>query len=97
MVGTRRSLLGRDSSYRSSNGATSDGNSNGAARRDLESGYGSINPGNSKKRFRDAIKQTVHESRANEMKTKLIENVDHEELEHFRKSVESVSPRAREH
>jgi hypothetical protein len=87
MVGTRRNLLGRGASYRSNDGAA---NSNGFTRLDLESGYGSINSVNSKKKFRDAIKQTVHESRANEMKTKLIENVDHEELEHFRKSVESV-------
>jgi hypothetical protein len=90
MVGARRNLLSHGSSYSSNGGADSNGNSNSYTRLDLESGYGSINSVNSKQKFRDAIKQTIDENRAMEMKTKLIENVDHEELEHFRKSNESV-------
>lgn len=87
MVGTRRNLLNsHNSSY--SNGHA---NSFDSYRRvDLESGYGSINPLPPRQKFRDAVKQTIHDQRADEMKKKLIENVDHEQLEIFRKSEESV-------
>lgn len=86
MVGTRHSLLGKTSSY--VNGDTGNGPHNYS---DLESGYGTINPSQSKHRFRDAIKQTMYENRANDMKRKLIDSVDHELLEKYRKSDESVS------
>jgi len=90
MVGTRRNLLSHDSSYNTTNG---NGNGDGMGnyqRVDLESGYGSINPVDPKQKFRDAVKQTMHEQRALDMKKKLIDNVDHQMLEHFRKSDESV-------
>jgi hypothetical protein len=90
MVGTRRNLLKHGSDYGSIN-ETENGNGFDKYQRvDLESGYGSINPVHPKQRFRDAISQTIHENRAIEMKKQLIENVDHNELEHFRKSEESV-------
>ncbi|KAG9195917.1 hypothetical protein G6011_01038 [Alternaria panax] len=84
MVGTRRNIL---------NSHNSNGNVNEFSqyqRADLESGYRAIGPGNSKKRFRDAIDQTVKDNRANEMKQKLIDNIDHEALEIYRKSDESL-------
>ncbi|KAH7074673.1 hypothetical protein BKA63DRAFT_319118 [Paraphoma chrysanthemicola] len=90
MVGTRRNLLKHGSDYGSIN-ETENGNGFDKYQRvDLESGYGSINPVHPKQRFRDAISQTIHENRAIEMKKQLIENVDHNELEHFRKSEESL-------
>ncbi|KAH7386912.1 hypothetical protein DE146DRAFT_665989 [Phaeosphaeria sp. MPI-PUGE-AT-0046c] len=85
MVGARRNLLSKTSSY--GNGDTGDGSHHYS---DLESGYGAINPSQSKHRFRDAIKQTMYENRANDMKRKLIDNVDHELLEKYRKSEESL-------
>tara|TARA_R110002003_G_scaffold33_3_gene2061 strand:+ start:177 stop:485 length:309 start_codon:yes stop_codon:yes gene_type:complete len=90
MVGTRRNLLKRGSDYGSINGDETGDGFDKHQRVDLESGYGSINPVHPKQRFRDAISQTIHDNRAMEMKKKLIENVDHTELEHFRKSDESV-------
>jgi hypothetical protein len=84
MVGTRRNLLKRTSSYGNGNGV------NNYQRLDLESGYGSINNIKPTHKFRDAIKQTMYTNRANDMKKKLIDNVDHEELEIYRKSDESV-------
>jgi hypothetical protein len=88
MVGTRRNLLSKNSSY--TNGDSGNG-PNTYQREDLESNYGSINPVRPRHRFRDAIKQTMYENRADDMKRKLIENVDHQMLEHYRKSDESVS------
>jgi hypothetical protein len=90
MVGTRRNLLKHGSDYGSINGDETGDGFDKHQRVDLESGYGSINPVHPKQRFRDAISQTIHDNRAMEMKKKLIENVDHTELEHFRKSDESV-------
>jgi nucleosome binding factor SPN SPT16 subunit len=58
--------------------------------RDVESGFDAIKPSRHRKRFRDAIEQTIHENRAVEMKKKLIDNVDHDALERYRKSEESV-------
>lgn len=89
MVGTRRNLLSKNSSYTNGNGT--ENVVKGRNREDIESGYGSINPINSQHRFRDAIKQTMYSTRASEMKKKLIDNVDHTMLEHFRKSDTSVS------
>jgi hypothetical protein len=89
MVGTRRNLLSKHSSYTNGNGT--DNVVNGRHREDLESGYGSINPIKTQHRFHDAIKQTIYSNRASEMKKKLIDNVDHQMLEHFRKSDTSVS------
>jgi hypothetical protein len=85
MVGKRRNIL--NSNY--SNGNVSN-QFNKYQRVDLESGYGSISPAKPTKRFRDAIDQTVKDNRANEMKQKLIDNIDHEALEIYRKSDESV-------
>lgn len=59
-------------------------------RRDVETGYDAIKPSRHRKRFRDAIEQTMHESRAVAMKKKLLDNVDHDALEKYRKSDESV-------
>jgi hypothetical protein len=84
MVGARRTLLSKTSSYNNSNGYDKN------LRQDVESGYGAINNIKPKHKFRDAIKQTMYTNRANEMKKKLIDNVDHEELEMYRKSDESV-------
>lgn len=90
MVGTRRNLLSHNSSYRNENIGPNANSFDKYQRVDLESGYGSINPLKPKQKFRDAIKQTMYENRANDMKKKLIGNVDHQLLEHFRKSDESV-------
>jgi hypothetical protein len=84
MVGTRRNLLSKTSSYGNGNGTES------IQRDDVESSYGTINNIKPTHRFRDAIKQTMYTNRANDMKRKLIDNVDHEELEIYRKSAESV-------
>ncbi|KAH3906722.1 hypothetical protein HBI56_228880 [Parastagonospora nodorum] len=88
MVGTRRNLLSKNSSYTNGNGT--ENVVKGRHREDIESGYGSINPVNSQHRFRDAIKQTMYSTRASDMKKKLIDNVDHTMLEHFRKSDTSL-------
>jgi len=90
MVGSRRNLLSQTSSYNNSQSTQNGHGYDKLQRGDIESGYGSINHVNSRQRFKDAIKQTVHGVRAMEMKKKLIENVDHQMLEHFRKSDESV-------
>jgi cation diffusion facilitator family transporter len=90
MVGTRRNIL---NSHNSNSDIHSRGNLNEVnkyQRVDLESGYGAINPVKPRKRFRDAIDQTLRENRANEMKQKLIDNIDHEALEIYRKSDESL-------
>jgi hypothetical protein len=89
MVGTRRNLLSKNSSYTKVQNGLDNGNSD--IRQDIESGYGTINPRKTQHRFRDAIKQTMYSNRANEMKKKLIDNVDHEALEIYRKSDQSVS------
>ena len=84
MVGGRRGLL---------NSNSTNGNINGygnTERVDLESGYGTINKIKPKQRFRDAIEHTLRDNRANELKRKLIDQVDHEALEVYRKSEESV-------
>lgn len=92
MVGTRRNLFNPESDSANNGNVNGNGHGNGfESYSDIENGYGSINPVHPKQRFRDAVKQTIHDCRANEMKQKLIDNVDHELLEHFRKSDESVS------
>ena len=63
---------------------------------DLESGYGAINPVKPRQRFRDAIEQTVKDNRASGLKRKLIDKVDHDALEVYRKSEESVRQRTRQ-
>ncbi len=94
MVGTRRNLLKQHSSYNANgtttNGKTSEANSNKYDRVDIETGYGSINPLTPRERFRDAIHTTMKDIRAQDMKKKLIDNVDHDALEMYRKSEESV-------
>jgi hypothetical protein len=91
MVGsTRRNLLSQTSSYNKSNSLQNRDGFDKLQRGDVENGYGSINPMIPRQRFHDAIKHTIHGARAMEMKKKLIENVDHQMLEHFRKSDESV-------
>lgn len=83
MVGTRRNLL--------RNGSSNNGDVFAKYKRvDLESGHGTINPHNSRQKFRDAIDQTMQDNRASEMKKKLIDNFDHDALEIYRKSEESV-------
>lgn len=72
-------------------GNTSNKNSNGYDRADLEAAYGSINPVKPRQRFRDAIQYTIQDQRTAEMKKMLIDNVDHDALEKYRKSEESVS------
>jgi nucleosome binding factor SPN SPT16 subunit len=89
MVGTRRNLLSKNSSY--TKGQIGPNGDNSDIRQDIESGYGTINSSKPQHRFRDAIKQTMYSNRAQEMKKKLIDNVDHEALEIYRKSDQSVS------
>ena len=91
MVGTRRNLLSRNSS--NGNGTTNGQDHDDFAkynRVDLESGYGSINRQSPRQRFKDAIEQTLITNRANDMKKHLIHNVDHESLEIYWKSDESL-------
>ena len=88
MVGGRRRALETTWSY--TNGDDAKKKSNGHDRTDLEAAYGSINPVKPRQRFRDAIQNTNQENRTAEMKKKLIDNVDHEALEKYRKSEESV-------
>jgi len=90
MVGTRRNILNSHNSNGSINSRSNANEFSKYQRVDLEGGYGGNNPVKSKKRFRDAIDQTVKDNRANEMKKKLIDNIDHEALEFFRKSDESL-------
>lgn len=87
MVGGRRRALQTSGSFY---GNDSHLNSNGYNRNDVEAAYGSINPLKPRQRFRDAIHYTIQEQRTSEMKKKLIDNVDHELLEKYRKSEESV-------
>jgi hypothetical protein len=85
MVGKRRNLL---------NGHNSNGSHNAShkyQRVDLEAGYAGIDPIKPRQRFRDLIDQTLKDNRANDMKRKLIDSIDHEALEIYRKSDESVS------
>lgn len=87
MVGGRRGLL-------NSNGTNGNPDQfTGYQRVDLESGYGTINKIKPKQRFRDAIEHTLRDNRANELKRKLIDQIDHEALEVYRKSDESVCDR----
>lgn len=89
MVGGRRQALETATSY--TNGKDSRKKSlNEYERLDLEASYGSINPMKPRQRFRDAIQTTIQSNRTAELKKKLIDNVDHEILEKFRKSDESV-------
>lgn len=88
MVGGRRRALDTTGSFY---GNDSHKKSNGYGRNDLEAAYGSINPVRPRQRFRDAVQSTIQESRIAEMKKKLIDNVDHEALEKYRKSETSVS------
>ncbi|KAI8940777.1 hypothetical protein NX059_002043 [Plenodomus lindquistii] len=90
MVGTRRSLLRAGSNKSNLSNGINDQYTK-SKHGDLESGYGSIDPvPKSRTRFRDAIEHTMHQNRAADMKRKLIHNVDHEELEIYRKSDESL-------
>ncbi|KAI0569315.1 cation efflux family protein [Pyrenophora tritici-repentis] len=84
MVGRRNILSGHH------NGNKNNEQFDKYQRVDLEHGYGAINPLKPKQRFRDAIEATVRDNRANEMKQKLIDNVDHDALEVYRKSEESL-------
>jgi hypothetical protein len=90
MVGKRRNILNSNYSNGNVNSRGDPNQFNKYQRVDLESGYGSIRSAKPTKRFRDAIDQTVKDNRANEMKQKLIDNIDHEALEIYRKSDESV-------
>jgi hypothetical protein len=88
--GRRRALETQTSSY--TNAHDSRKAANGNIYGDLEAAYGSINPRKPRQRFRDAIEQTIQDYRITEMKKELIDNVDHEALEKYRKSEESVRP-----
>lgn len=90
MVGGKRRALDTTGSFYD-NGNGTDKNLNGYDRSDLESAYGSINKIKPRQRFRDAIANTIQDNNTAEMKKKLIDNVDHEALEKYRKSEESVS------
>lgn len=86
MVGTRRALLSKNSTY----GNGYDGSSKYSPV-DLESGgYGATNPIKSRRRFRDAIDQTIKDNRGSHMKQKLIDSVDHDYLDIYWKSDESL-------
>jgi GTPase SAR1 family protein len=93
MVGGRRRALDTQTSYNDVHDSKT--KSNGYQREDLEAAYGSINPPNPRQRFRDAIQNTIQDHRTAEMKKQLIDNVDHEVLEKYRKSEESVRKRLR--
>lgn len=88
MVGGRRRALDTTGSFYNN---ASNKKPNSHDRVDLEAAYGAINPMKPRQRFRDAIQNTIQDNRIAEMKKKLIDNVDHEALEKFRKSEESVS------
>lgn len=90
MVGSRRRLLSQGSDYGNGYSNGNGGDIDRNQRADLESGYGTIKKVAPKQRFRDAIHQSLHTQRAGEMKKKLIDNVDHDVLEKFRKSETSV-------
>lgn len=90
MVGTRSRALESSGSFYGNGNATNE-NQNGYHRSDLEAAYGSINKIKPRQRFRDAITNTIQDNRTAVMKKKLIDNVDHESLEKYRKSEESVS------
>ncbi|KAF1942069.1 hypothetical protein EJ02DRAFT_376395 [Clathrospora elynae] len=90
MVGTRRSLLKNDSSNGTGNDNINPDSFNKYKRVDLESGYGTINSIRPRQQFRDAIDHTMKDNRAMDMKRKLIDNVDHEAFEIYRKSDESL-------
>jgi nucleosome binding factor SPN SPT16 subunit len=85
--GRRRALESRNSEFDSDGHKWASYNNQ---RRDVETGSDAIKPSRQRQRFRDAIEQTMRETRAIEMKKKLIDNVDHEALEKYRKSEESV-------
>ena len=89
MVGGRRQAL-ETHTLLYTNAYDSKQKSNGYVRNDLEAAYGSINHPKSRMRFRDAVQDTIRTNRTAEMKKKLIDNVDHEALEKYRKSEESV-------
>lgn len=55
---------------------------------DIETGHGADKAGRA--RFRDAIETTLSHNRAKEMKKALLETVDRNALEKFRKSDEEV-------
>jgi len=55
---------------------------------DIETGHGTGKAGRA--RFRDAIETTLSQNRAKEMKKTLLETVDRNALEKFRKSDEQV-------
>lgn len=90
MVGGRHGLLSNTSTNGNVNSYGNSDNFNRYQRVDLESGYGTINKIKPKQRFRDAIEHTLRDNRANELKRKLIHQIDHDALEVYRKSEESV-------
>lgn len=57
---------------------------------DLEDGNGKNCSPHPRQRFRDAIETTTNQKHAKELKKQLLENVDCEALEKFRKSDEEV-------
>lgn len=57
---------------------------------DLENGNAQNNTLRPRQRFRDAIETTIDQARGIEMKKKLLESVDREGLEQYRKSDEEV-------
>lgn len=89
MVGGRRRALDTTTSYSNGNGSRKK-SVTGREHNDLEAAYASIKKAKPRKRFRDAIQDTIRDSRTAEMKKQLIDNVDHEILEKYRKSEESV-------
>lgn len=60
---------------------------------DLENGNGQQFSPRPRQRFRDAIEATISENHAIQLKRQLLENVDHNVLEKFRKSDEEVCSR----
>ena len=70
-----RNVSGRDQEYR---------------HLDLESGNGSPRTAHPRTRFRDAVDATMNKQHAMELKKQLLENVDHNALEKFRKTDEEL-------
>lgn len=88
MVGGRRLQLSALSANGSKDHSGHDGrkpHENGWYRDDIETGTRS--PG---QRFRDTVNQTIVKNRSNELKRKLLDGIDRDALERFRKSDKEV-------
>jgi len=79
--------------YRDLNGGGSGNGYNNYDHTDLESGNGENYTSRPRQRFRDAIETTMNQEHAKNLKKQLLDNVDHNALEKFRKSDDEVNQR----